>query len=200
MIGGLATILVAADVTVPVPQSGVVVGHDENGPVALRLCRVDGTRIVILDVLELGLMLASTLAASGIATTVRTARPQVWDSVRRSGAVAIEPVTTAVQLRGTPALFVDDRPTDVGGLGTIGAWQCRVDIRSLGTATDVASVGSADVLVVGALAEPTAAAVCAAFGVSRRLSERLVGVPTGKLALVSRGAIRVVTPTTGGPR
>jgi ESX secretion system protein EccE len=136
-------------------------------------------------------------AAVGATIRVQSPRPQAWGPVLRHGAtVSIAPPGAGLPPPGTldaPVLIVDDRPTEVGGLGDAGPWQCRLDVRALMSPPDVGAVAHADVLVLGQISAAIADALAATMGLSMSLTGQLAGLGPGSVALVARGTIVYVS-------
>lgn len=181
----------------PAQPAGIRIGMRRERPMALRLFRPQGTRVAVLAGAVPAQLVAMRAASVGVAVRVQSPRPQAWGPVLRHGAnVSIAPPGAGLPPPGTlhaPVLVVDDRPTEVGGLGDAGPWQCRLDIRALMAPSDLGTVAHADVLVMGQVSAAIADALGATMGLSMSLLGQLTALGPGDVALVARGAISYVT-------
>lgn len=180
----------------PAQPAGIRIGMRRDRPMALRLFRPQGTRVAVLASAVPAQLLAMRAAAVGATVRVQSPRPQAWGPVLRHGAtVSIAPPGAGLPPPGTlhaPVLVVDDRPTEVGGLGDAGPWQCHLDIRALMSPADLGAVAHADVLVVGQVSAAIADALAATMGLSMSLIGQLAALGPGSVALVARGTITYV--------
>jgi hypothetical protein len=130
-------------------------------------------------------------ASAGATIRVQSPRPQVWGPVLRHGAnVSLAPPGAGLPPPGTlsaPVLIVDDRPTEAGGLGDAGPWQCRLDIRATMTSADLGPLAAADVLLVGQLGAASAGVLARMTAVPTSLISPLTTLGPGTVALVARG-------------
>jgi hypothetical protein len=177
----------------PAQPAGIRIGMRRDRPMVLRLFRPQGTRVAVLAGAVPAQLLAMRAAAVGATIRVQSPRPQAWGPVLRHGAtVSIAPPGAGLPPPGTldaPVLVVDDRPTEVGGLGDAGPWQGRLDIRALMSPADLAAVAHADVLVLGQVSAAIADALAPTMGLSMSLIGPLAALGPGSVALVARGAI-----------
>lgn len=196
MFGSMQVAIRNGDEAPPQP-AGVRIGMRRDRPVALRLFRPQGTRVAVLAGAVPAQVLAMRAASVGATVRVQSPRPQAWGPVLRHGAnVSIAPPGAGLPPPGmlhAPVLVVDDRPTEVGGLGDAGPWQCRLDIRALMAPSDLGAVAHADVLVVGQVSAAVADALAATMGLPMSLIGQLTALGPGSVALVARGAIMYVT-------
>lgn len=180
----------------PAQPAGVRIGMRRDRPMALRLFRPQGTRVAVLASAVPAQLLAMRAAAVGATVRVQSPRPQAWGPVLRHGAtVSIVPPGAGLPPPGTlhaPVLIVDDRPTEVGGLGDAGPWQCHLDIRALMSPSDLGAVAHADVLIVGQVSAAIADALAATMGLSMSLIGQLAALGPGSVALVARGTLTYV--------
>lgn len=180
----------------PAQPAGIRIGVRRDRPMALRLFRSQGTRVAVLASAVPAQLLAMRAAAVGATVRVQSPRPQAWGPVLRHGAtVSIVPPGAGLPPPGTlhaPVLVVDDRPTEVGGLGDAGPWQCHLDIRALMSPADLGAVAHADVLIVGQVSAAIADALAATMGLSMSLIGQLAALGPGSVALVARGTITYV--------
>lgn len=180
----------------PAQPSGVRIGLRREQPVSLRLFRPQGTRVAVLASAVPAQLLAMRAASAGAMIRVQSPRPQAWGPVLRHGAnVSVAPPGAGLPPPGTPhapVLVVDDRPTDAGGLGEAGAWQCRLDIRALMSTSDLGAIAHADVLVFGQVTSAIASALAATMSLPMSQIGQLTALGPGSVALVSRGVIQYV--------
>ena len=181
----------------PAQPSGVRVGLRRDQPVSLRLFRPQGTRIAVLASAVPAQLLAMRAASVGAMIRVQSPRPQAWGPVLRHGAnVTVAPPGAGLPPPGTPhapVLVVDDRPTDAGGLGDAGPWQCRLDIRALMSSAGLGAIAHADVLIFGQVTAAIANALPGIMGLPVSQIGQLTALGPGSVALVSRGVIQYVT-------
>lgn len=197
MFGGSMEVAIRDGDEAPAQQAGVRVGTRRDRPLVLRLFRPQGTRVAVLAGAVPAQLLAMRAATVGATIRVLSPRPQAWGPVIRHGAnVSVGPPGAGLPPPGTlstPVLVVDDRPTEVGGLGDAGAWQCRLDIRALMGPSDLGSVAHADIVIVGQVSAAIADALAATMGLSMPAVSQLPALGPGAVALVARGAITYVT-------
>jgi hypothetical protein len=196
MLGSISVAIRAGD-EAPAQPSGVHIGLRRERPVALRLFRPQGTRVAVLASAVPAQLLAMRAASVGAMIRVQSPRPQAWGPVLRHGAnVTVAPPGAGLPPPGTPhapVLVVDDRPTDAGGLGDAGPWQCRLDIRALMSSADLGAIAHADVLIFGQLTAAIANALPDMMGLPVSQTGQLTALGPGSVALVSRGVIQYVT-------
>lgn len=195
MLASIAVTIAEGDVA-PAQPSGIRIGTRRTTPVNLRLFRPQGTRIAVLaGAIPVQLM---TLRATTLGSVVRvqSPRPQAWGPLIRHGAdVSIAPPGAGFPPPGTPdapVLIVDDRPTEAGGLGEAGAWQCRLDLRATGTTSNLGSLARADLMIFGQVNSSTATALASMMGLHMSQLGQLGSLGPGTVALVWRGGIQYV--------
>lgn len=176
--------------------SGIRVGMRRERPMSLRLFRPQGTRVAVLASAVPAQLMALRAASVGATVRVQSPRPQAWGPVVRHGAnVSVAPPGAGLPPPGTPhapVLVVDDRPTEAGGLGDAGPWQCRLDIRALMSPSDLGALAHADVLVFGQVSSAIASTLATMMRLSMALVGQLPALGPGSMALVSRGTIHYV--------
>lgn len=180
-----------AGAAVPAPASGVTLGVARGGPVALRLFRAAGTRVVVAGEALPAQLLALRAASAGTPVHVTTPVPERWAPVVAHGpGSGIHRLPDPGPTAAGPALIVDEHPdrsrTDVR------PWQCRVEIRSEWTAADLGSFTSADVTVLGRVPSETHLRIAALYGLSPRATEAITGLPPRTVALLRRGRMECV--------
>jgi hypothetical protein len=184
--------------TAPAQVSGVRLGtrNRSAAPVDLRLFRPQGTRIAVLAGAVPVQLLALRAATVGAVIRVQSPRPQAWGPVIRHGAdVSIAPAGAGLPPPGTPdapVLIVDDRPAEAGSLGEAGPWQCRLDLRTLATTSDLGALGRAELMVFGPVRSGVAAALASMTGLPLSHLGRLGSLGPGTVALVWPGGIHYV--------
>ena len=89
-------------------------------------------------------------------------------------------------------LVIDDRPAEAGGLGEAGPWQCRLDLRSVATMSDLGSLGRADLMVFGQVSSSIATALANMMSLNMSLIGQLASLGPGTVALVWRGGLHYV--------
>jgi hypothetical protein len=187
---------IAAGDTAPAQASGVRIGTRRGVPVDLRLFRPQGTRIAVLAGAVPMQLLTMRAATIGAVIRVQSPRPQAWGAVIRHGAdVSIAPPGAGFPPPGTPdapVLVIDDRPAEAGGLGEAGAWQCRLDLRSVATMSDLGSLGRADLMVFGQVSSSIATALANMMSLNMSLIGQLASLGPGTVALVWRGGLHYV--------
>jgi hypothetical protein len=191
---GAVRVRFAPGATVAAPPSGVRLGLGRCGPVLIRLFRSGGTRIVLAaDVLPAQLVAVRT-AASGATVQVITVRPQLWQPLLRHGADThiFGPGTPPPQRSG-PTLLIDDRPAEVRGSGDVPPWQCRLDVRTHWTPSELGTFAHADVVILGTVAGALAAQVASAFDVAREATTAMATLGPGSFALLRRGRLDYVS-------
>ena len=195
MLASISAAITAGD-TAPAQSSGIRVGTRRGTPVDLRLFRPQGTRIGVLSGAVPVQLLTLRAATIGAVIRVQSPRPQAWGAVIRHGTdVSIAPPGAGFPPPGTPdapVLVVDDRPAEAGGLGDAGPWQCRLDLRSVATFSDLSSLGRADLLLLGQVSSSVATALATMMGLNTSLIGPLSALGPGTVALVWRGGIQYV--------
>jgi hypothetical protein len=180
----------------PAQPAGVRIGVRRERPISIRLFRPQGTRIAVLASAVPAQLLALRAASVGATVRVQSPRPQAWGAVVRHGVdVSVAPQGAGFPPPGTPhapVLVVDDRPTESGGLGDAGPWQCRLDLRAVTSPTDLGALAHADVLVFGQVSSAVATTLATMMGLNMALIAQLSSLGPGSVALVSRGAIQYV--------
>jgi len=188
------SVRVGRDAVVAAPSSGVLLGVNDAGPVALRLFRLLGTRVSVAGLIEAAQLLTVRAAAAGTPVQVMTARPHVWEPlVRFSSASRVVHDEQALQPHGGPSLLVDDRPGQRHSGGERVPWQCVVDVRGQWTADEVAGLGYSDLTVFGSVPVQQLSAVASVFALPPHEADPLAHVPPGSVALVRRGTVVPVT-------
>lgn len=184
------------------PESGVQFGAGQHGAVSLRLFRAGGTRIVLAARVLPAQLIVVRAAAAGATVQVVTTRPQLWEPVlmTASGAQVVTDVRALSRGSG-PRLLVDDRPAEGRGPIEVAPWQCRIDIRTQWTPSELAAFAHADLAVFGAVPRDAARAIAATFALPRGASDRLDRLDAGSFGVMRRGRIEYVslnpTPAEG---
>lgn len=170
-------------------------GIGQGGPVALRLFRAAPTRIAVVGAVPAVQLLAIRAASGGTAVLVLTGREQLWSAAIAHGPASRvgPPGPGALQLAGTPGVIVDDRPEVPRGLGEVGEFQCRFEMRTPATAQDLAALAQADAMLLGRVGAELAAAVPGVFGVAPAHPAHLTSLADGVVAVLRRGALDYVT-------
>lgn len=183
----------APGAAVAAPPSGVRLGVGRSGPVLLRLFRSGGTRIVLAAGVSPAQLIAVRTAASGAAVHVVSVRPQLWQPLLQHAADArVFGPGEALPSQSGPTLLIDDRPTEVRGAAEVTPWQCRLDVRTHWTPSELATFAHADVVVVGTVAAPLAAEVASVFGVPIQATGPMATLAPGSFALLRRGRVEYV--------
>jgi hypothetical protein len=183
-----------AGATVAAPPSGVRLGVGRCGPVLIRLFRSGGTRIVLAAGVLPAQLIAVRTAASGAAVQLITARPPLWEPLLRHGAdTHIVGPGAPLPAQSGPTLLIDDRPAEVRGAGEVPPWQCRLDVRTHWTPSELATFAHADVVVLGTMAGALAAQVASVFDVAREATGPMVTLAPGSFALLRRGRLEYVS-------
>jgi hypothetical protein len=177
------------------PVSGVHLGAGRSGPIALRMFRRAGTRIAVVGAPGAAQLLAVRAASGGTPVLVMTSRERVWSPALAHGPQCriTAPARGAAQSSATPAVIVDDRPEERRGLGEVGPWQCRIDVRTPLEPAELASLSPADAVLLGRTTAELAAALAVAFGVAPAHPAHLTSLVDGRIAVVRRGALDYVT-------
>jgi len=195
MLAALSAAIGAGD-TAPAQPSGLRIGTRRGTPVDLRLFRPQGTRVAVLAGAIPVQLLTLRAATVGAVIRVQSPRPQAWGAVIRHGVdVSIAPPGAGFPPPGTPdapVLIVDDRPAEAGGLGDAGSWQCRLDLRSVATLSDLSSFGRADLMLFGQVSSSVATALARTMGLNMSLVGQLAAIGPGTVALVWQGGIQYV--------
>jgi len=195
MLAALSAAIGAGD-TAPAQPSGLRIGTRRGTPVDLRLFRPQGTRVAVLAGAIPVQLLTLRAATVGAVIRVQSPRPQAWGAVIRHGVdVSIAPPGAGFPPPGTPdapVLIVDDRPAEAGGLGDAGSWQCRLDLRSVATLSDLSSFGRADLMLFGQVSSSVATALARTMGLNMSLVGQLAAIGPGTVALVWPGGIQYV--------
>jgi len=195
MLASISASIAGGD-TAPAQSSGIRVGSRRTTPVDLRLFRPQGTRIAVLSGAVPVQLLTMRAATVGAVVRVQSPRPQAWGAVVRHGFdVSIAPPGAGFPPPGTPdapVLIVDDRPAEVGGLGEAGPWQCRLDLRSVATLSDLSSLGRAELMLFGQVSSAVATALASMMSLNMSLVGQLSALGPGTVALVWRGGIQYV--------
>ena len=195
MLAALSAAIGAGD-TAPAQPSGLRIGTRRGTPVDLRLFRPQGTRVAVLAGAIPVQLLTLRAATVGAVIRVQSPRPQAWGAVIRHGVdVSIAPPGAGFPPPGTPdapVLIVDDRPAEAGGLGDVGSWQCRLDLRSVATLSDLSSFGRADLMLFGQVSSSVATALARTMGLNMSLVGQLAAIGPGTVALVWPGGIHYV--------
>jgi hypothetical protein len=194
MTRGAVRVQFAAGAAVAAPPSGVRLGVGRSGPVLLRLFRSGGTRIVLAAGVLPAQLIAVRTAASGAAVQVVSVRPQLWHPLLRHGADAhIFGPGAPLPPQGGPTLLIDDRPAEVRGAAEVPPWQCRLDVRTHWTPSELATFAHADVVVLGTIAGALAAQVASVFGVPIEATGPMATLDPGSFALLRRGRLEYVS-------
>ena len=194
MTRGALQVHFAAGAAVAAPPSGVRLGVGRSGPVLIRLFRSGGTRIVLAAGVLPAQLIAVRTAASGAAVHVITVRPQLWQPLLRHGADAhIFGPGAPLPPQSGPTLLIDDRPAEVRGAGEVPPWQCRLDVRTHWTPSELSTFAHADVVVLGTIAGALAAQVAAVFDVAREATGPMATLAPGSFALLRRGRLEYVS-------
>lgn len=188
---GIRRLAPPADAAVPAPASGVTLGLARSGPLALRLFRAAGTRVLVAGDALPAQLLALRAAAAGAPVHVITTVPERWASVvaHGPGSRMYGPADAGPAGAG-PALIVDERPDRLRA--DVRPWQCRVEIRSEWSAADLGSFTSADVTVVGRVPSETSLRIAALYGIAPRATEAMTGLHPRAVALLRRGRVEYV--------
>jgi hypothetical protein len=191
---GIVGVRLPEGTVVAAPRSGVVLGAGETGPLALRLFRLSGTRVIAASAGPAVQLLVVRAAAAGTPVHVVTGRPAAWTPLLTADRSAYVVVTAPEMLvpTGGPSLLVDDRPVSGRSPIELRPWQCRVDVRTDWTAADLSTFGYTDLTVFGTLPPELTASVVSAFALPAALGERLAYLEPGVNALVRRGRLELV--------
>ena len=192
---GAVRIHLDPDTLIAAPPSGVHLGVGPSGLVSLRLFRSSGTRIGLASAVLPAQLIAIRTAASGAAVHVVTARPQLWKPLLRHGTEThvVRP-GVALPPTGTPALLIDDRPTEVRSSAEVRPWHCRIDVRTHWTPAELPGLAHADVALFGTVPPASIDAIAAAFAIPRAEAAPLADMPQGVFALLRRGRREYVSP------
>jgi ESX secretion system protein EccE len=179
---------------VAAPPSGVHLGPGPSGPVSLRLFRSSGTRIALASDVAPAQVITIRTAAAGAAVQVISARPQLWEPLLRHAAEAhlVRPGMALPPTDG-PTLLVDDRPTEVRATAEVRPWQCRLDVRTHWTPSELSPMAHADVAVFGAVPPAVTDAIAAAFAVPPDAVAPLATLAPGVFALLRRARLEYVS-------
>lgn len=184
----------APGAAVSAPPSGVRLGVGRNGPVLIRLFRSGGTRIVLAAGVLPAQLIAVRTAASGAAVHVITVRPQLWQPLLRHGVDAhIFAPGAPLPPQSGPTLLIDDRPAEPRGAGEVPPWQCRLDVRTHWTPSELGTFAHADVVVLGTVAGVLAAQIASVFDVAREATAPMATLTPGSFALLRRGRLEYVS-------
>ncbi|PZS25281.1 MAG: hypothetical protein DLM58_22780 [Pseudonocardiales bacterium] len=203
MTRGAVRVHFAPGASVAAPPSGVRLGVGRGGPVLIRLFRSGGTRIVLAAGVLPAQLIAIRTAASGAGVHVISVRPQLWQPLLRHGADAhILGPGAPLPPQSGPTLVIDDRPAEVRGAAEVPPWQCRLDVRTHWTPSELGTFAHADVVVLGTVAGALAAQVAAGFDVPRAATSAMAALAPGSFALLRRGRLEYVsldpTPAEAG--
>jgi hypothetical protein len=191
---GSVRVRFAPGAAVAAPPSGVRLGVGRSGPVLLRLFRSGGTRIVLAAAVLPAQLIAIRTAASGAAVHVVSVRPQLWHPLLQHGADAhIFGPGAPLPPQSGPTLLIDDRPAEVRGAAEVPPWQCRLDVRTHWTPSELATFAHADVVVLGTTAGPLAAEVASVFGLPMQATAPMATLAPGSFALLRRGRLEYVS-------
>ncbi|MGN6606883.1 MAG: hypothetical protein ACTHMS_07720 [Jatrophihabitans sp.] len=172
---------------VAAPVTGLHLGRGRTGPVVLRLFRRDGTRVAVLGAPAPARLLVLRAVAAGVPTAVVTPRPAGWSAL---GGVVLAPPGSAPDA----GLVADEaRTNDVGPVGAVKAWQCRVEFRTPFVANDVVALTNADLVVTARLDPEVSGGMRGAFGLSRDDARVLTSLDPGSFAAVHRGRLQVMS-------
>lgn len=200
---GVIGIELAADVEIAAPRSGVQLGTGTGGAVSLRLFRMGGTRIVLATRVLPAQLIALRVAAAGSSVQVVTSRPQLWEPILGS-APTCQVVSDSQRLatRSGPRLLVDDRPVQACGPLDLAPWQCRIDVRTQWTPSELTGFTHSDLAIFGAVAQNAARPIAAMFALPRGAADRLDRLDAGSFGVVRRGRIEYVSlnPTAAEAR
>ncbi len=160
----------------------------------LRLFRSGGTRIVLAAGVLPAQLIAVRTAASGAAVHVISVRPQLWEPLLRHGPDAhIFGPGAALPAPSGPTLLIDDRPAEVRGAADVPPWQCRLDVRTHWTPSELATFAHSDVVVLGTMAGALAARVASVFDVPLEATGPMATLAPGSFALLRRGRLEYVS-------
>jgi hypothetical protein len=192
---GLLYLPLAPGLASAAPRSGSHLGIGQAGPVTLRLFRQAPTRLAVVGAVEAAELLAIRAASVGATIVVMTRRDSMWGPAvgHSPDGHVVAPGPGATQSVTGQAVIVDDRPEEPRGTGEVGDWQCRLDVRTPRTGSDLASLGNADAVLVGRMDAELAAAVPSIFAVAPAHPAHLTSLAEGVIAVLRRGALDYVT-------
>ncbi|HET6877272.1 MAG TPA: hypothetical protein VFH38_07070 [Jatrophihabitans sp.] len=188
---GVVPVELTDDAAVPAPASGLMLGSGRGAPVALRLFRSQGTRLIVAGDPLPAQLLALRAASAGTPVHVITAVSALWEQVvaHGPGHRVQQPGETRPAVVGA-ALVVHDHPTR--SRADVRPWQCRVDVRSGWSAADLGSFTAADLTVFGRVSSETSLRIAALYGLAPRATEAMTGLLPRGAALVRPGRIEYV--------
>lgn len=179
--------------SVAAPVSGVRFGTGTSGPIAVRLFRLAGTRVVVLTDPSPAQLIVARVAAAGTPVQVVTSRPQMWwpllEHSRELHTIGAVEMRHAV---GGPALTVADRSGPGRGAAEVGAWQCRLDVRDDWVVGELSALARVDLAVFGPVPADLTDRVAGAFGLPGAAARGLAALDRNSFALVRRGRIEYV--------
>lgn len=187
-------------VEIGAPSSGVPLGVGADGPVRLRLFRLDGTRVVIAAGPAPARLLVVRAAAAGVPVQVITERASSWRPLLGVGVGVVGGIVRADP--GGPTLVVDDGAQPSPGPVELQPWQCRLELHPQWTPAQLGGFARADVAVFGALPVEFVAGVARAFEIPARSAEPLTRLDATSFGVVRRGRIEYVSlnPTSAQAR
>lgn len=191
---GVIGVRLDANAEIAAPESGIQLGTGTGRPVSLRLFRSAGTRIVLAARVLPAQLIALRAAAAGTAVQVVTSRAQLWEPIL--GSAAGSQVASDVALLAPasgPRLLVDDRPAQSRGALDLAPWQCRIDIRTQWTPTELAGFAHSDLAIFGAVPQNAAARIAVMFALPRGAADRLDRLDAGSFGVTRRGRIEYVS-------
>jgi hypothetical protein len=191
---GAVRVAFAPGTTVAAPPSGVHLGSGASGPLSLRLFRSAGTRIVLAGEVFPAQLIAVRAGACGAAVHVVSARPRLWGPLLRHCADGriVEPGVALPPPSG-PTLLIEDRPAQARVPADARPWQCRLDVRTHWSPSELMTFIHADVVVFGMIPRELAGTVASAFGVPAEATAPLSTLAAGLYALVCRGRLEYVS-------
>lgn len=191
---GIVGIEVAPGAVAEAPGSGVRFGTGQGGPVAVRLFRITGTRIVVASRVLPAQLLTVRATAAGVPVQVVTSRVQLWEPLLRGIAgCRVLPDAGGLQPTGGPGLIVDDRPGEGRTPIEIRPWQCRIDVRTQWSPAELSGFARYDLAVFGAVAPEAVRPVTAAFGLPRGTAEPMTRLDSASFAMLRRAHIDFVS-------
>lgn len=178
---------------VSAPASGVHLGVGLAGQVSLRLFRLGGTSISVVSTMLPAQLIALRTAAAGTPVQVITSRAQFWQPLLPPGRSFVVAETEQPQPSGGPSLLIDDRPAQARSGTEMRPWMCRIDVRTEWTAAELSSFVYSDLALFGGVPPGLTRQIAASFRVPLQQIEPLTGLEFGRVALMSRGRLDVVT-------
>ncbi len=193
MVRGIVRVNVPEQAEVPAPRSGVRLGNGQHGPVAMRLFRPGGTRVLVVGSVVPARLIAVRAAAIGSAVRVISSRDWIWtDIVRHSPDVqVVAPGASPARVPGS-SLVVDDRPSDLHATTELAAWECQLRLRAPSSAGDLMSLANCDLAILSTMNAQLALSATTVFAIPASNATQLATLPAGVVAAVRRGRVEYV--------